>query len=501
MTQVTEFEILDPEEMHLVGEPANGFSAPLLAKAAEALEAQLCYSEDGTIKYVSAAMRRKYAKNGVAMPNGDFPIPDEGHLRSAIGRLGNYKGDKAKAKAHIIARAKALHLVHLLPKEWHVKKDIAPERDFSVEGSEGQTHEVNDDETGADPEAHDGGSPPTITFRHPPVGDGGGDTAPDKALPMTEAMSQTRSEKDAVNMTGATVADNPFPHQEDPLAAEHESVEPTGLPAPGLGVPPQAEAHAYSRKDSADTDPGSPAWEHKDVALGEEAEALIARLAEVVRTFTEREKAEGRSTKQGRRAVAWVKRVAKDPRLQKEMLHMSTNELMAALNEHDAARRAEKKAAKAAKKAKERKVKEAKAAKKAAKASKESARLEKRLKKTEKVVQKMAAQPAKYPFVNGAGVTAALRGSDKTRTRVFAELEEQVAQAEKALETAPSEGKRLRAQADLAMARKRLATAKLIANENARARGERPPSRFGPNSTQLFDNVSVQLEDPDLRYV
>lgn len=75
-------------------------------------------AEADLFKYVTAADRRRYAKSGVAMANGDFPIPDVDHLRSAIGRLGNYKGDKAKAKKHIIARAKALGATNLLPDDW-----------------------------------------------------------------------------------------------------------------------------------------------------------------------------------------------------------------------------------------------------------------------------------------------------------------------------------------------------------------------------------------------
>lgn len=71
-------------------------------------------------KYVSAAKRDEYAKSGIAMPNGDFPIPDEGHLRSAVGHYGGYTGDKAAAKKHIIARARALNLVRLLPDDWGV---------------------------------------------------------------------------------------------------------------------------------------------------------------------------------------------------------------------------------------------------------------------------------------------------------------------------------------------------------------------------------------------
>lgn len=81
--------------------------------------------DDGDLSYValfaktvSAADRRRMGKTGVAMPNGDFPIPDEGHLKAAIGRLGNYTGDKAAAKKHIVARAQALGLEKLLPDDW-----------------------------------------------------------------------------------------------------------------------------------------------------------------------------------------------------------------------------------------------------------------------------------------------------------------------------------------------------------------------------------------------
>jgi HK97 family phage prohead protease len=60
------------------------------------------------VRFVSVAERKTMAKSGVAMPNGDFPIPDKGHLSSAIGHLGNYLGDKKSAAAHIKKRAKAL---------------------------------------------------------------------------------------------------------------------------------------------------------------------------------------------------------------------------------------------------------------------------------------------------------------------------------------------------------------------------------------------------------
>jgi len=73
-------------------------------------------------KFVSAKQRDKYASSGVAMDNGDFPIPDQGHLQSAIGHLGNYSGDKAAARRHIIARARTLGLTSMLPDDWNVAK-------------------------------------------------------------------------------------------------------------------------------------------------------------------------------------------------------------------------------------------------------------------------------------------------------------------------------------------------------------------------------------------
>lgn len=67
------------------------------------------------VKFVSKKQRKAMAKTGVAMPNGDFPIPDGGHLQAALGRLAGYTGDKTKARAHIVRRAKALGLAHKLP--------------------------------------------------------------------------------------------------------------------------------------------------------------------------------------------------------------------------------------------------------------------------------------------------------------------------------------------------------------------------------------------------
>lgn len=69
-------------------------------------------------KFVSADQRKAYAKKGIAMPNGDFPIADEAHLKAAVRLLSRYKGDKSAAKAHIVKRARALGMTDKLPDDF-----------------------------------------------------------------------------------------------------------------------------------------------------------------------------------------------------------------------------------------------------------------------------------------------------------------------------------------------------------------------------------------------
>lgn len=104
-------------------------------------------------KYVSAAKRDEYATSGVAMPNGDFPIPDEGHLKSAVGHWKDYTGDKAEAKSHIIKRAKALGLTNLLPDDWDggsgdeaKGKAVEPTTDKAVEAETTKTTALDAEE-------------------------------------------------------------------------------------------------------------------------------------------------------------------------------------------------------------------------------------------------------------------------------------------------------------------------------------------------------------------
>lgn len=65
----------------------------------------------------STSQREHAASTGAALPDGSFPIENEQDLKNAIHAYGRAK-DKAKAKEHIISRAKSLGLTHLLPEDW-----------------------------------------------------------------------------------------------------------------------------------------------------------------------------------------------------------------------------------------------------------------------------------------------------------------------------------------------------------------------------------------------
>lgn len=69
--------------------------------------------------------RQKLAKQGKAMPGGDsggrFPIRNEADLKRAIQAVGRAKGGeagRAKVRAFIRKRARALGLERLIPDSW-----------------------------------------------------------------------------------------------------------------------------------------------------------------------------------------------------------------------------------------------------------------------------------------------------------------------------------------------------------------------------------------------
>ena len=105
---ITELTDWEPDRVDGVGEPANGYNAFLVTKAAAP---------------VSAEDRRSMASEGIAMPNGDYPIPDKEHLKSAIHLVGRSKTySTGQVRRHVIRRAKALHATNLLPKKWTQSK-------------------------------------------------------------------------------------------------------------------------------------------------------------------------------------------------------------------------------------------------------------------------------------------------------------------------------------------------------------------------------------------
>jgi hypothetical protein len=88
------------------------------AKLAKAeVDTMLESLEDLTKREFSADERKKSAESGHALPDGSFPIENVSDLENAIKAYGRAK-DKAKAKSHIEARAKALGASDKLPEDW-----------------------------------------------------------------------------------------------------------------------------------------------------------------------------------------------------------------------------------------------------------------------------------------------------------------------------------------------------------------------------------------------
>lgn len=75
-----------------------------------------------------ASVRRQAAAKGQAIPDpkgggGRFPIRNEADLRKAVRAFGRARPeDKAKVRAHIIRRARALGRADLIPDSWKGSK-------------------------------------------------------------------------------------------------------------------------------------------------------------------------------------------------------------------------------------------------------------------------------------------------------------------------------------------------------------------------------------------
>lgn len=117
-------------EVSLVDRPANPNAKLMLAKSVEG-EANLIQVEElveieaveeATEKrVVSPKEREQLADQGLALPDGSYPIKTVADLKNAIQSFGRAK-DKDKVKEHIITRARALGAIDQLPEGWNVKK-------------------------------------------------------------------------------------------------------------------------------------------------------------------------------------------------------------------------------------------------------------------------------------------------------------------------------------------------------------------------------------------
>jgi uncharacterized membrane protein YkoI len=82
---------------------------------AEAIEAEA--AELALKRAFNEERRMDLAKEGMALPDGSYPIVTEADLRNAIQAFGRAK-DKEAAKKHIMKRARALKLESLIPANW-----------------------------------------------------------------------------------------------------------------------------------------------------------------------------------------------------------------------------------------------------------------------------------------------------------------------------------------------------------------------------------------------
>jgi hypothetical protein len=81
-------------------------------------------NDDADKSGLSAGEREKDAEQGVAMPDGSYPIRSAKDVENAV-RDYYRSGEKPNVKAHIIARAKAIGAESALPDDWRETADKA----------------------------------------------------------------------------------------------------------------------------------------------------------------------------------------------------------------------------------------------------------------------------------------------------------------------------------------------------------------------------------------
>lgn len=506
MPDVTEFIELDPDEMHLVPAGANGFPFLLAKAVGEAIDEETpvvkaCALTECEVCAYAATKAKLDTDARHSLSDSDFayidskggrhlPIHDAAHVRNALARFNqtHFESDEAKAGAHrkIVARAKELGI------------EVTAEKEVSTEESLSQTHEVDHGPGPAgSPEAGDGGEARGVSFPHGPAADGQGDTAPDKDLQRGEAGSQTAGAQTNKAEEADAAAKAPF-------VAMDNSATTTG--------------------GAADSDPGNPAWEHKDAALADCASHLLLRANELITMLGDRERAEKGTPLLTQETEGAIRRstqtlvglLTHSPTVSKE-IEMTEDELATKLAEsetritetvtksvldaihQDRKARKEEKAAKAAKEAEEAAKSEGAATPTAEGADASKAAedegaptvesLKKQLEDTQELVAKMATEDGRHAVLNGAGLAAVLRGPD--RETVLKTFDDAVEEAEKS-----GDADRVRT------ARFQRTAAKMVAQENGRERGDLPrSSRWGPQTTELFKRTGTLTEDAQLQGV
>ena len=93
----------------------------------------LCDADKGEFL---APEREKDAEEGVAMPDGSYPIRSAKDVENAV-RDYFRTGKKPDVKAHIIARAKAIGAESALPGDWKESADKAASLSYAVGGARG----------------------------------------------------------------------------------------------------------------------------------------------------------------------------------------------------------------------------------------------------------------------------------------------------------------------------------------------------------------------------
>jgi HK97 family phage prohead protease len=77
----------------------------------------------------SADELREFAKSGVALPDGSYPIPNQAYLEKAIHAVGRGSNNSHDAiRKHIITRAHALGLASAIPEDWNDDGSLKPGR-------------------------------------------------------------------------------------------------------------------------------------------------------------------------------------------------------------------------------------------------------------------------------------------------------------------------------------------------------------------------------------